>query len=327
MAECQAFANRFERTCRDFTCRPFNQIPFATVTCSKVGACCIDQNLFAKQGPSQVLPPEAKCTYKRQLCVQCSEREGMRYIRVQTNSYPSHCYYSSFSPVNNNVDFEVLFNPTFKTPASVSITTQGDLDNQVCDPDWPNTASPQGFTKYSGDLNGIVGVSFTGVPILVGTSTDDVDPFYPNPDVPPYAQQSVDQCLGTADADKNFYHFNSFSPCMMASPQKSASAGQSCQSTSNCASNTLTYMVSGVSKTLTPVGLALDGHVIYAPWKSTTQTWDDCDVDVCNGLQVNGVYAYAMTTFHPYTVGCWGPGNKSALRQSCSNNPKECNSP
>jgi hypothetical protein len=57
---------------------------------------------------------------------------------------------------------------------------------------------------------------------------------------------------------------------MMASPQKSASAGASCVSTGNCANNFLSYMVSGVSKTLTPVGLALDGHIIYAPWKSST---------------------------------------------------------
>ena len=192
MADCQAFANRFERTCKSFACTPFNQIPYATVTCTKVGACCIDQNLFARSGASPVLPASQPCTYKRQLCVTCAEKNGMRYIRVQTNSYPSHCYYSTFSPVNNNLDFEVLFNPTFKTPASVSITTQGDLDNQVCDIDWPTGNAPQGFTSYSGDFSSIVGVSFTGVPILTGTNVEDVDLFYPNPDVPPYAQQQVD---------------------------------------------------------------------------------------------------------------------------------------
>lgn len=257
----------------------------------------------------------------------CAERDGMRYIRVQTNSYPSHCYYSTFSPVNNNIDFEVLYNPTYKTPASVNINSQGDLDNQVCDLDWPTNNSPSGFTKFSGDFAGVVGVSFTGVPILVGTTVDDVDPFYPNPDVPPYYQNQVDQCLGTADSNKNYYHFQSFSPCMMASPQKSATAGASCVSTGNCASNTAQYMVNGVSKSVTPVGLALDGHIIYSPWKSSTQLWDDCDVDVCNGLQVNGAYGYAMTNFHPYTVGCWGPGNKTPLTQSCSTNPKTCTSP
>lgn len=114
---------------------------------------------------------------------------------------------------------------------------------------------------------------------------------------------------------------------MVASPQKSSSVSYSCLEYGTCASNTAQYMVSDISKSLTPVGLALDGHVIYGPWKSNTNTWDDCDVDVCNGLTVNGDYAYAMTNFHPYTIGCWGPGNKSALRQSCSTNPKECNNP
>lgn len=114
----------------------------------------------------------------------------MRFIRVQTNSYPSHCYYSTFSPVNNNIDFEVYFNPTFKTPDPVAINTQGDLDNQVCDVNWPQLDnSPQGFTKFDGNLNGVVGISLTGVPILVGTTQAGVDPFYPNPDVPPYYQQ------------------------------------------------------------------------------------------------------------------------------------------
>lgn len=89
--------------------------------------------------------------------------------------------------MNNNIDFEVYFNPTFKSPSVVEITDQGDLDLQVCDLDWTSSNPvPPGFTKFSGDLNGIVGVSFTGVPILTGTTSDDVDPFYPNPDVPPY---------------------------------------------------------------------------------------------------------------------------------------------
>lgn len=114
---------------------------------------------------------------------------------------------------------------------------------------------------------------------------------------------------------------------MMASPQKSSSVGYSCQSYGTCGTSTASYMVGDISRSPDPVGLALDGHIIYAPWKDYMNLWDDCDVDVCNGLEINGNYGYAMTNFHPYTVGCWGPGNKSSLRQTCSTNPKECDSP
>lgn len=182
--------------------------------------------------------------------------------------------------------------------------------------------SPPGFTKFSGDLKGVVGVTFTGVPIMQGITDDDVDPFYPNPNVPPFYQDQVDACLGNVNSNHPFYHFYSFSPCMMSSPQKSSSSGQSCASYPGCKTSTSTYMASSVSKTPSPIGIALDGHAIYSPWKSTSSQWDQCDVDVCNGLTVNGVYGYATTTFHPYTVGCWGPGNKTPLVQSCSTNPK-----
>jgi len=61
-----------------------------------------------------------------------------------------------------------------------------------------------------------------------------------------------------------------------------------------------------------PVGLAKDGHVIWGPYKETDdgsfRLWESCDVDICNGAFVNGSYGYASTLFHPYTVGCWGPG-------------------
>jgi hypothetical protein len=78
------------------------------------------------------------------------------------------------------------------------------------------------------------------------------------------------------------------------------------------------------TKTLTPVGLALDGRVIYGPYDKSGRLWQPCEVDVCNGVFINGEYAYVSTMFHPYTVGCWGPGNTPLLSQSCSSNPRKC---
>ena len=54
-----------------------------------------------------------------------------------------------------------------------------------------------------------------------GNSENNLDPFYPNP-----ASQSADlqyqsdSCLGNVNAHTPFYHYYSFSPCMLPSPQQ-----------------------------------------------------------------------------------------------------------
>ena len=67
-------------------------------------------------------------------------------------------------------------------------------------------------------------------------------------------------------------------------------------------------------------GLTKDGRVLYGPKdKDLGRNTTPCDLDVCNGQFVqdaNGddVYGYFATDFHPYTVGCWGPGNSPDWR-------------
>jgi hypothetical protein len=100
---------------------------------------------------------------------------------------------------------------------------------------------------FSGNIIGVVGITLTGVPIFAGTSEANVDPFYPNPNAPPYYQDKVDSCLGNVSPATPFYHFYTFSPCMIASPQKSSSSGSSCQSYGTCGTNTASYMVGDVS--------------------------------------------------------------------------------
>ena len=66
-------------------------------------------------------------------------------------------------------------------------------------------------------------------------------------------------------------------------------------------------MVSGVKPELTPVGVSLDGHVIYGPFKNTDKMWKKQHLDHCNGVKVNGSYGYALPAFSPYSLMCWGP--------------------
>ena len=66
------------------------------------------------------------------------------------------------------------------------------------------------------------------------------------------------------------------------------------------------------------IGIAKDGRVIYSPLaKGTGEAGDggvegkaaeDCAQDICNGREEKYVYSYRTTFFHPYTLGCFGPG-------------------
>lgn len=74
-----------------------------------------------------------------------------------------------------------------------------------------------------------------------------------------------------------------------------------------------------------PVGIAKDGRIIYGPFKSDGTLWQPCDVDVCNGVRESTNYFYVATMFHPYLVGCFGPGNQALnIQASCSANARYC---
>jgi len=48
---------------------------------------------------------------------------------------------------------------------------------------------------------------------------------------------------------------------------------------------------------------------MWGPFSDEGKVWTSCEVDVCNGMMMNGYYGYVATTFHPYFLGCFGPGN------------------
>jgi hypothetical protein len=90
-----------------------------------------------------------------------------------------------------------------------------------------------------------------------------------------------------------------------------AAAPAACDNTPACKNDVKGFGLAGFAskKEYTPVGIAKDGHIIYGPYINSTYKIKGTDVDVCNGKMVNGRYAYFATEFHPYFVGCWGPGN------------------
>jgi hypothetical protein len=97
-----------------------------------------------------------------------------------------------------------------------------------------------------------------------------------------------------------------------------------CDDNSTCKGQYYDFAEAAYPKSLTPVAIAKDGHIIWGPYNSNGEEWDSCDVDLCNGAVIDGTYGYASTSFHPYFVGCWGPGNDAGCSQECSSNPRSC---
>lgn len=174
----------------------------------------------------------------------------------------------------------------------------------------------------------VVGVALNGVFLFSGTSEFGYDAFFPkaygNKKSPKALE--VDICLGTSHTS-NTYRYHMFSPCIYdvgikqtASPCNSAEF-PGCQK--DVREHALSYIPAQLQTKL-PVGIAKDGRIIYGPFKTDGTLWQPCDVDVCNGRRDGNYYYYVSTMFHPYFVGCWGPGNSPSVSQSCSSNPRVC---
>lgn len=176
----------------------------------------------------------------------------------------------------------------------------------------------------------IVGIAINGVFLFAGTSQLGYDAFYPkawgqkkNP-----VALTFDVCLGTAQTF-NTYRYHMFSPCIYTNALKDVSALCSSDDYPLCGSDPRQHAISYIPEQLQtklPIGLAKDGRVIYGPYKTDGTLWQPCDVDICNGRREGRNYYYVSSLFHPYFVGCWGPGNAAVFRAECSSNTRVCGS-
>jgi hypothetical protein len=176
-----------------------------------------------------------------------------------------------------------------------------------------------------------VGVALNGVPIHAGLSEKNSLDFYSPKSSGVVSRMTVDECLGAVNSatyNTNFYHYYSFSPCMLAGGLSARTQINLCDANSDCAKNYLQFAqlnTAGTYRRLDFIGIAKDGHMIVGPFKSTGTLWQPCDVDICNGVVINNQYVYVSTLFFPYTVGCWGPASASSTyAPSCSSNTNVC---
>ena len=155
-----------------------------------------------------------------------------------------------------------------------------------------------------------------------GLSVEKVDPFYPvyydgNTNLD---SEKVDMCMSHPQA-AGLMHYHSASTCIADSDYIiNVGSGQMdvMNRTREVYNANLNYRsVLGISK---------DGRPIYTPFHNNGQEYSGCDVDICNGIEIGGHYSYVSTMFHPYIMGCYGPGTNLDIYQMCSGNPRLCNS-
>ena len=83
----------------------------------------------------------------------------------------------------------------------------------------------------------------------------------------------VDICLGTSFTYRT-YRYYMFSPCLF--DEDLASTAKLCRDDAVCSTDVRVHAASHVPenlKTMTPIGIAKDGRVIYGPYNSLGELW------------------------------------------------------
>lgn len=83
---------------------------------------------------------------------------------------------------------------------------------------------------------------------------------------------------------KGNLHYHMMSPCIVEPETYGKNVGP-CRPDTDCGKNIVDWALGGYDnfKSLTPIGIAKDGHIIWGPYKDDGTVWSDCDVDMCNG--------------------------------------------
>ncbi len=306
LSNCQTVASAFLSTI-NYTATNITGTTGVNVTCSATGVVCPGQNI------------SGVCVWQRKLSAVCRNASGVIKIRIQTNGLPPRCAsVPQGSFIELDADFEVNFNPAVSINSlNQDFTSVSSLSQTMCTLTYPSTVpTASGFVNYgSTDISTATGISVDGVMIFSPDSLNNVDPFYPPPSV---SAELVDTCLAHCQAG-GVYHYHIGSGCMVNPPNGSITA---CAATS-CISNIANYSTYGFYnyQTMTVIGVAKDGHVIYGPYLSAN-TRVTSGFDVCNGMFYDSIgnYAYFATSTYPYLVGCFGPGNYPSFGPNCTTN-------
>ena len=306
LSDCQTVASAFRSTI-NYSAANITATTGVNVTCSTSGVVCPGQNIGGV------------CIWQRKLSAVCRNASGIIKIRIQTNGLPPRCAYVGMGIFSElNIDFEVNFNPDVNINSlNTNLTTVSALTQTIGTPTSSTTVpSASGFVNYgASSLMTITGIAIDGVVIFATDSANNVDPFLPPAG---YAAESVDSCLAHCDGQGR-YHYHISSGCMVSPPNGSITA---CANTT-CISQVANYSLSSFynHQTMTVIGIAKDGHVIYGPYLSAN-TRVTSGFDICNGMFYDSIgnYAYFATYTYPYMIGCFGPGNYPSFGPNSTSN-------
>ena len=261
------------------------------------------------------------CTWQQKLCITCINGSTVR-IRVQSNGLPRRCTTvpSHASITERNIDFEVNFNPDVSVQSlHHNLSTASALNNILCNiSNHVNVPSTSALVQLpiSMPLHVLAGVAVDGVSILNVNSLNQVDPFYPPVGFSP---EGADQCLSHPTGHGEF-HYHIASGCMINPPPGNVS---NCGPNIGCLNNVSSYSIGSFpsNRTLTIIGIAKDGHVIFGPYLSPGVEASS-GLDICNGMFYDSIenYAYFATRTYPYITGCFGPGNYPSFTPNCTTN-------
>ena len=297
-ADCEKIAGRFSS--------------HKNVTCSNL-------NITACPGTGSM----NECKFEHKLFVTCSNSTPVR-ISIQSNGLPRFCsnLTSSYRFNEQNINFTVNFNPDVSVnKLQYNPMTQNDLNTIVCNIN--STKSVPNNTNFmlgssSINVDQIAGISIDGVPIFNALNSGNEDIFYSKTNL---STKLVDECLGH-NATDGTYRYRIGSSCPL---NRSALVTKTCDKIPACNASIANYSISmfNDTKTLTVIGIAKDGHLIYGPYTSNGILVTN-GFDICNGMFFDSIgnYGYFVTNTFPYITGCFGPGNyPKGLRPNCTTNP------
>lgn len=196
------------------------------------------------------------------------------------------------------------YDPTSDLPFYYSeVTTQTELNEQLCDNEWAKFDNiddaiiyTEGYTKVATvngwapwaisttypllrlpDSDQVVGVALNGVLLFAGTSDYGYDAFFPSSYGAKNSPRAIetDVCLGTSRTYST-YRYHMYSPCIYDIALRDVSAPCSSEDYPTCSldvrAHALAYTPNNM-KTLSPIGIAKDGRIIYGPFKADGTVW------------------------------------------------------
>lgn len=323
LSDCKTIAKLFWNTCTqapDSAATWYTNFATSYVSCTYMSAC-----------PGGYGSPY-NCNWPRKLCVSCSTNstDSQVYMRIQTNTLPSHCSVTKGTPPEWVLDWSIKWNPDVSSSSNVTFASQSAFDNWVCAMEKTNAVpttsvfSNLNTTGYSSTNDVITtGIAMNGVPIFSSVSGDLVDPYYPQMwsgvKKSTVSSEDVDACLGHAGG--GVYHYHNMLNCVA---NRALDTSNNCTATTDCNSDLKSYALSAFSsnKSISVFGVAKDGHLIIGPYDASGNLFDCSGLDACSGTWLDdGSYVYVLTEYFPYTLNCFGPAQANTYNASCSANP------